>query len=131
MTDRTPKESALLQSFSDLIGDFADLFQKELQLAKAEIISNITRKLQAGLWIIAAAFFAVVAALLVVQAIVFALIEWGLAPYWACLVTALGFACIVGLALLKGKADAARGLAPKRAINQIKQDIKSTKEQLS
>jgi hypothetical protein len=130
MADEAPKESALLRSLSDLMTDLADLFQKELRLAKAEITANISRKLQAGLWMSAAGLLGLLAALLVVQAIVFALIGWGLAPYWACLVVALVLGCAAALSFVKGRADAARGLAPERTLTQIKKDIKSTKEQL-
>lgn len=131
MADEAPKASALLQSLTDVATDAVDLFQKELKLAKAEIADNIARILRAGLWMSVAGLLALLAALLVIQAIVLGLIAWGMAPHWACLLVAAVLA-IVGLGcFLKGRADAAAGMAPERAINQIKQDIKSTKEQLS
>lgn len=131
MADEAPKASALLQSLTDIATDAVDLFQKELKLAKAEIADNIARILRAGLWMSVAGLLALLTALLVIQAIVLGLIAWGMAPHWACLLVAAVLA-IVGLGcFLKGRADAAAGMAPERAINQIKQDIKSTKEQLS
>ncbi|WP_274630162.1 phage holin family protein [Arvimicrobium flavum] len=130
MAHEPPRDSALLSTLSDLMGDFADLFQKEMRLARAEITTNIARKLQAGIWMSAAGLLGLLAALLVIQALVFGLIAWGLAPHWACLVVAAILACLGAFAYFKGRQDAAKGLAPERAINQIKQDIKSTKEQL-
>lgn len=130
MADEAPKESALIRSLSDLMTDLADLFQKELRLAKAEIAANISKKLQAGLWMSAAGLFGLIAALLVIQAIVFALISWGLAPYWACLLVAIVLGCAGAASFAKGRADAAKSLTPERTLSQIKEDIKSTKEQL-
>ena len=130
MADEAPRESALLRSFSDLMTDLADLFQKELRLAKAEIAANISKKFQAGLWMSVAGLFGLFAALLVIQALVFALISWGLAPYWACLLVAILLGCAGAASFAKGRADAAKGLTPERTLSQIKKDIKSTKEQL-
>ena len=67
---------------------------------------------------------------LVIQALVFALIASGVPPHWACLIVAAVLACLGAFAYFKGRQDASKGLAPERAINQIKEDIKSTKEQL-
>lgn len=130
MAHEPPKESMLLGAVSDLMADLADLFQKEMRLARAEIADNISRKVQAGIWMSAAGLFGVLAALLVIQALVFALISWGLAPAWACVAVAAILACIGAAAYAKGRNDAARGLTPERTINQIKKDIRSTKEQL-
>lgn len=125
------RDSALLKALPELVGDFADLFQKELRLAKAEIEANVAQKLQAGVWMAVAAGCGMLVLLLVLQAIVFGLIAAGLAPHWACLVVAVVLAVIAALAFAKGRADATRSLAPRRAINQIKEDIRTTKEQLA
>ena len=131
MADEAPKASALLQSLTDVATDAVDLFQKELKLAKAEVADNIARTLRAGLWMSVAAMFAMLAGLLAIQAGVFGLIAWGMAPYWACLLVAAVLAAVGLVCFLKGRMDAARGLVPARALEQIRQDIKSTKEQLS
>lgn len=135
MPDETPPKQtvdglALIRSLSEIVADFADLFQKELKLAKAEVSDNIARTLRAGVWMIVAGVFAVLILLLIVQAAVFGLIEWGVAPPWACLLVALALGVMAIGCFLKGRSDVARGIVPERAISQIKQDIKSTKEQL-
>ena len=44
------KDAALPQAVSDVVADLADLFQKEIRLARAELSAKITTKLHAGLW---------------------------------------------------------------------------------
>ena len=69
----------------DVLGDLSDLVQKEIRLARAEFTAKMTSGVQAGLWMIVAALLGLVATLLVIEAIVFALASFGLAIYWACL----------------------------------------------
>jgi hypothetical protein len=131
MTSDPLRESALLKTLPELIGDAADLFQKELRLAKAEVAANVTQKLQAGVWMAAAVGCGFFAVLFVLQAVVLGLSVAGLPPHWGSLLVALVLAGI-GIALFyKGKADAAKSIVPRRALNQIQEDIKTTKEQLS
>jgi uncharacterized membrane protein YgcG len=79
------RNSGLMQSLTDLLADLSDLVQKEIRLAKAEVTEKITAQVQASIWMVAAAFLGLVAALLVVEAAVFALASFGLALYWSCL----------------------------------------------
>jgi hypothetical protein len=55
------KDSTLPHSLSEVVADLADLFQKELRLAKAEISSKISTKINAGIWTSAAAVLAFMA----------------------------------------------------------------------
>lgn len=130
MTEKTSGHSGLLMAVSDIVNDLTQLFQKELQLAKAEIAANISRRLQAGLWMVIAGVCGLIAVLLAVQALVLALIGWGLEPYWACLAVAAGMALFGGLAFIKGRSQAARGLRPERTIRQVRQSFSATKEEL-
>ena len=41
------KQSSLPETFSQVLGDLADLFRKELRLARAELSSNASAKLGA------------------------------------------------------------------------------------
>ena len=43
------KNATLPQALSEVVADLADLFQKELRLAKAEISAKISTKLSAGI----------------------------------------------------------------------------------
>jgi hypothetical protein len=129
--EREPlKDSTLLTAITGLVEDLADLFQKELRLAKAEVSAKLSLKLQAGFWMAAAGLLGFLAVLLLLQTIVFALIALGLEPYWACLLVAGLLAVAAAGAFYKGRADTAQSVVPQRTIRQIKEDVKVTKEQL-
>jgi uncharacterized membrane protein YqjE len=125
------KNQALPRALSDVVADLADLFQKELRLAKAELSEKLSIKAWAGVWMAAAAFFALFAVTLVVQAAVFAVATFGFAMHWSCLIVATVLAAVGAAAFAKGRADAAEDLTPNRTIHQVKQDIAIAKEQLS
>jgi Putative Actinobacterial Holin-X, holin superfamily III len=74
------RNTGLTRAVTDLLADLSDLVQKELRLAKAEVTENISARLQAGAWMVAAAALAFIAILLVVEAAVFAVASYGLAP---------------------------------------------------
>jgi len=130
MSPEPLKESTLFRTVSDLVGDLADLFQKEIRLAKVEITASLNAKLHAGVWMIVAGVCVFFSVIFVLQAIVFVLIAAGLQAYWACLITAVATAGAGTLAFYRGRSDAARSMAPQRTMNQIREDIKTAKEQL-
>jgi len=125
------KNQALPRALSDVVADLADLFQKELRLAKAELSEKLWTKARAGVWMAVAAFFGLLAVVLIVQAAVFAVATFGFALHWACLIVAAGLAAVGAAAFVKGRADASEDLTPNRTIHQVKQDIAIAKEQLS
>src|SRR5689334_7305888 len=120
----------LPNAFSRVISDLADLLQKEMRLARAELSEKLSLSMRAGLWIVAAAVFAIVAMLLVVQACVFGLSAvTGIALHWSSLIVAAVLAVIAGAAFAKGKGDVPDQIAPDRTITQVKQDFAAAKEQ--
>ncbi|HEY7245298.1 MAG TPA: phage holin family protein [Xanthobacteraceae bacterium] len=125
------KDATLPQTLSEVLADLADLLQKELRLAKAEISAKISTKLNAGFWMLAAALLAVLAVIVLLQAIIFAIASYGIAMYWSCLIVAAALAVIAAVAFAKGRADAREDLRPERTITQIKRDISTAKEQLT
>lgn len=125
------KNAALPHAASDVVADLADLLQKEVRLARAEISAKIGSKLQAGIWMSAAAGLGVIAGLLVVQAIVFGLASLGIALHWSCLIVAAVLAAAAALSYAKARADAREDLTPTRTLQQIKRDISTAKEQLT
>ena len=119
------------EAFSRVVSDLADLMQKEMRLAKAEIANKITLGLRAGAWISAAAAFGIIALLLVIEACVFGLsAATGLALHWSSLIVAAALSVIAAASFAKGKADTP-SLAPDRAVHQVKRDIAVAKEQFS
>ena len=125
------RNSDLPRVLSEVVGDLADLFQKELRLLKAELSAKLSTKLRAGIWMSVAAGLGIVGALLVVQAAVFGIASTGIALHWACLIVAAGFGAAAMAAYVKGQADAREELAPTRTIQNVKQDIATAKEQLT
>jgi hypothetical protein len=125
------KNSALPRALSDVVADLADLFQKEIRLARAELSEKLSLKIQAGVWMAAAAALGIVTLLVFVQAAIFG-IAWGfgIALHWSCLAVAGLLAVTAAAAFAKGRADAKEELSPTRTIYQVKQDIATAKEQL-
>ena len=126
------KYTSLPAAFSDVVTDLANLIQKEIGLARAELSEKLSITIRAGVWMSVAAIFAIVAALLVVQACVLGLsAATGIALHWSSLIVAAVLAAAGGAAFAKGKADVPEQLAPDRALNQVKQDIAVAKEQFT
>jgi uncharacterized membrane protein YqjE len=122
---------SMSEAFSRVVSDLADLMQKEIRLARAEIANKITLGLRAGVWMSVAAALGIVVLLLVVQAFVFGLsAATGLALHWSSLIVAAVLGAIAAASFAKGKADTP-SLAPDRAVHQVKRDIAVAKEQFS
>jgi hypothetical protein len=125
------KNAALPRTLLDVVADIADLLQKEMRLAQAEIAAKLSAKLQAGVWMLAAGVLGLMAALLLVAGLVLFIASYGIALHWSCLIVAGVFGTVAMLAFLKGRADAEDGIAPARTLRQLKQDIAVAKEHLS
>jgi uncharacterized protein YacL len=125
------RNSGLAQAVTDLLADLADLLRKELQLAKTEITEKIVSRLRASVWMVVAGVLGMVAALLLVEAVVFAIASFGIALHWSCLLVAAVLAAAAAAAFFQGRAAAQDELLPTRTAKQISQDIKTAKEQLT
>jgi len=124
--------SSLPNAFSRVITDLADLMQKEMRLARAELTEKLSISIRAGVWMCVAIALAVVAGLLIVQAAVLGLsAATGIALHWSSLIVAAAVAVAAAAAFAKGKADVPDQLTPDRALNQVKQDIAVAKEQFT
>lgn len=117
------RNSALPRALSEVVGDVADLLQKEIRLARAEISSKLSTKVRAGAWMIVAGVLGLIAFFLVIEAAVFAIATFGIAMHWSCLIVAavLGVAAVAFY--LVGRSDAEEELTPTRTIHQVRQDI--------
>ena len=124
--------SSLPNAFSKVVTDLADLMQKEMQLARAELSEKLSISIRAGVWMSAAAVLAIASGFLIVQASVLGLsAATGIALHWSCLIVAAVLAAAAGAGFSKGRADVPEQLTPDRAINQVKQDISVAKEQFT
>src|SRR4029078_11238854 len=84
------KRSTAASALGDVLGDLADLVQKEMRLAQAELSANISESLEGGVWFAAAGALAGIAFVLVVQAAVFVIASYGVPMHWPCLIAAGG-----------------------------------------
>ena len=125
------RNTGLVQALTDLVADLADLLRKELQLAKTEITEKIVSRLRASMWMVVASALGMVAALLLVEAAVFAIASFGIALHWSCLIVAALFAAAAAAAFFQGRSQAQDELLPTRTARQISQDIRTAKEQLT
>jgi hypothetical protein len=129
--DKPQQGVGLLDSLGVVLGDFSDLIQKEIRLAKAELSENINIKLRSGVWGAATAIAAVFSLLFLLEGLVAAMASYGLPVYWGCLIVALVAGIAGGVFYAKCKADAEQDLAPETGLRNVKRDIKAIKEQLT
>jgi hypothetical protein len=125
------KATPFARSFSDLLSDLSHLVRKELELARAEMTSKVSTKVQGGIWAAVAALFGFVALLLVIQGLVFGIASFGIALHWSCLIVAGVLGSIAAMAYWRARSGLKEDVTPTRTINQIKQDIATVKEQWS
>ena len=123
--------SDFLRTLSDVLGDFSELLQKEIRLARAELSQMLAAKLQASGWAIAAVVAALLAAILIVETAVFALVALGFKPPWACLSVAVILSVGAALAFLQARRLAQNGLGAPHVLGQVTQDIHTIKERLT
>jgi hypothetical protein len=123
--------SGLTRAVTDLLADLADLVRKEVQLAKAEVTEKIASGLRTSIWMVAAAVLGLIAVLLLVEAVVFAIASFGLALHWSCLLIAAVLAAGATAAFYHARSVVEGDFLPTRTAKQITQDIKTAKEQLT
>ncbi len=92
---------------------------------------KIASGLRASVWMVAAAVFGLIAALLMVEGAVFAIASFGLALHWSCLLVAVVLAAGAAAAFYRARSLVEEDFLPTRTAKQITQDIKTAKEQLT
>jgi drug/metabolite transporter (DMT)-like permease len=123
-------DRSLKQLFGDLTSSVTNLFRKEIELARAETSEKITQAGVAAGSIAGGAILALAALIILLQALVIALTELGLAPALSALIVG-GVVAIIAFALIyKGIHDLkASNLAPTRTVESLRQDAHIMKEQ--
>ena len=130
MTPEALGRTGLARSLADVLADTSELFSKQIQLAKSEVMANIGRGVRASVWTIAAASLFLLTAILVIEAAVFGIASAGIAVHWACLMVAAVLA-VIGLGLIFYSRQLVRNaLIPERSERQVNKDISVVKEQL-
>jgi hypothetical protein len=125
------QDTALVRAVTDLFTDLSDFLQKELRLVQAELTAKAAERLKAGVWMAGAGFLGVIAFLLVIEGIVFAIASAGLSVYWSCFVVAAAIAVIAAVMFYYGRASiGSDNLVPTRSARQLSQAMATAKEQL-
>ena len=123
-------DRSLKELLADLTHSVTTLFRKEIELARAETSEKLS---QAGVGagaIAAGGVLALAALIVLLQALVIALAELGLAPALSALIVG-GVVAIIAFALIyKGMNDLkASNLAPTRTVEALRRDAHMIKEQ--
>jgi hypothetical protein len=130
MTTERLRASPLPRALSDVVVDVADLVQKEMRLARAEIGQKLSNKLRAGTWMLIAAAVALIAFLMLIEGLALWIATFGISLYASHWIIGAALALISVLAYFAGRADARESLAPERTIHQVNRDMIETKERL-
>src|SRR4029078_10654796 len=111
---------SLPKALSDVVSDLAELFQKELRLARAELSSNISTKIRGGIWLRIAGPLGLLALILLLGALVAWVVTFGVSLHLAFLIVAAGVAVIAVLAYYAGRSEARGESAPARTMNKTR-----------
>jgi hypothetical protein len=124
MTTERLRASPLPRALSDVVVDVADLVQKEMRLARAEIGEKLSNKLRAGTWMLIAAAVALIAFLMLIEGLALWIATFGISLYASHWIIGAALALISVLAYFAGRADARESLAPERTIHQVNRDLR-------
>jgi drug/metabolite transporter (DMT)-like permease len=122
-------DRSLKELFGDLTQSVTSLFRKEIELARAETSEKLSQAGVAAGAIAAGGVLALAALIVLLQALVIALSELGLAPALSALIVG-GVVAIIAFALIyKGVNDLkASNLAPTRTVEALRRDAHMVKE---
>jgi hypothetical protein len=117
--------------FTSVVSQLADLVRTEGQLARAEISEKMTLAATGLGFIVGGAILLMPALVVLLEAAVAALVDNGIAPYWAALI--VGGACLLlGLILLLIGVSWLRSgrLMPDKTIHQLQRDAATARSQV-
>jgi drug/metabolite transporter (DMT)-like permease len=122
-------DRSLKELFGDLTHSVTTLSRKEIELARAEISEKVSQAGVAAGAVAAGGILALAALIVILQALVIALTELGLAPALSALIVG-GVVAIIAFALIyKGMNDLkASNLAPTRTVEALRRDADMVKE---
>jgi Putative Actinobacterial Holin-X, holin superfamily III len=129
MAHESPRDSGLVRAATDLFADLSDLIQKEIRLARAEIVHKLTLGVRGGVWMAVAGVLGFLAVIFVLEGAVFAIASTGIALYGACFIVAAALLLIAAGAFISGRSQAEAEFAP-RTARQLGVTLRTAKEQL-
>ena len=130
MADESLWETRLIRAVTDLGADLADLVQKELRLARSEIVQKLTLGLQAGAWFAIAAALGFFAVVLSLEALVFGIAAAGVPLWGSCLLVAFVLSVLAAVAFYYARRQSSQDMTPVRSARQFTRAIGTIREQL-
>jgi putative superfamily III holin-X len=130
MADDNLWETRLIRAVTDLGADLADLVQKELRLARSEIVQKLTLGLQAGAWFAIAAALGFFAVVLILEALVFGIAAAGVPLWGSCLLVAFVLSVVAAVAFYYARWQSSQDMTPVRSARQFTRAIGTVREQL-
>jgi hypothetical protein len=130
MADESLWETRLIRAVTDLGADLADLIQKELRLARSEIVQKLTLGLQAGAWFAIAAALGFFAVVLILEALVFGIAAAGVPLWGSCLLVAFVLSVVAAVAFYYARRQSSQDMTPVRSARQFTRAIGTVREQL-
>jgi hypothetical protein len=130
MADESLWETRLIRAVTDLGADLADLVQKELRLARSEIVQKLTLGLQAGAWFAIAAALGFFAVVLILEALVFGIAAAGVPLWGSCLLVAFVLSVLAAVAFYYARRQSSQDMTPVRSARQFTRAIGTVREQL-
>jgi uncharacterized membrane protein YqjE len=117
----------IAETFSDL----SDLIQKEVRLAKAEVSYAVGTSIRASVMMAIGGALGLVALNFLFWCAVFIIACFGLEVYWASFIVAGVLIVIAAGLFIAGRAQmSADELGLSRTVNQMREDIRTAKEQM-
>jgi CHASE3 domain sensor protein len=130
MAEESLWETRLIRVVTDLGTDLADLIEKELRLARTEIVQKLTLGLQAAAWFAVAAVLGIFAVLLILEALVFGIAAAGVPLWGSCLLVAFLLCVLAAIAFLYARRQSSEDMTPVRSARQFTRAVGTVKEQL-
>ena len=130
MAEESLWETRLIRAVTDLGADLADLVQKELRLARTEIVQKLTLGLQAGAWFAIAAALGLFAVILILEALVFGIAAAGVPLWGSCLLVAFLLSALAAIAFFYARRQSSEDMTPVRSARQFTRAIGTVREQL-
>ncbi len=131
MTHETYGRVSAVNLVADAFNDFSDLLSKEMRLASAEMSSAVTTSIRASAVMVVGGAFLFMALLIAMGGLALVIATYGFTLHAASFMVAGGIA-VIGLILISyARAQmSARNLAPTRAVGQMREAIRTAKEQM-
>lgn len=122
-------ERSISEVLQDIAGDVQDIVRSEVRLAKSEIQAELTKIKTAAPMLIVGGVTALLAALFLVWAAVYALAI--VLPMWAAALIVMGLLAIIGgVALSAGLKMLQKVNPPERTVASMKENVQWAKQQV-